>query len=43
LEIEAKAIRLAAFRGGASPEEMKAAIARIWTLETLNDPAILPR
>jgi len=42
-EIEAKAIRLAGFRGGASPGEMKAAIARIWTLETLNDPAILPR
>ncbi|MFL5367027.1 MAG: MmgE/PrpD family protein [Myxococcales bacterium] len=33
-ELEAKAIRLASFRGGASEVEMRAAIGRIWKLET---------
>ncbi|MFL5418185.1 MAG: MmgE/PrpD family protein [Myxococcales bacterium] len=33
-ELEAKAIRLGSFRGGASEAEMRAAIGRIWKLET---------
>ncbi|MFL5412357.1 MAG: hypothetical protein ACJ79D_13360, partial [Myxococcales bacterium] len=33
-ELEAKAIRLASFRGGASEVEMRAVIGRIWRLET---------
>jgi len=32
-ELEAKAIRLAAFRGGATADEMRASIARIWALD----------
>jgi 2-methylcitrate dehydratase PrpD len=32
-EIEEKAIRLAQFRGGATAEEMRVALARIWRLE----------
>ncbi len=33
LELEDKALRLAAFRGGASATEMRAAIGRIWAIE----------
>ena len=33
-ELEAKAVRLARFRGGASEAEMRAAIDRIWRFET---------
>jgi 2-methylcitrate dehydratase PrpD len=33
-ELEAKAIRLARFRGGATEEEMRAAIVRIWRFDT---------
>lgn len=32
-ELEAKAIRLAGFRGGATADEMRASIARIWALD----------
>ena len=43
-ELEAKAIRLAGFRSGATPAEMAAAIERIWRLDsTPGPPAILPR
>jgi 2-methylcitrate dehydratase PrpD len=33
-ELEAKALKLAAYRGGASGAEMQALIARIWALDT---------
>src|SRR4029450_13260420 len=33
-ELEAKAIRLAAFRNGATAEEMRATIGRIWCMDT---------
>lgn len=36
-ELTAKAIKLASFRGGATPEAMRSSIERIWTLET-QDP-----
>jgi len=43
-ELEAKAIRLAGFRDGATPAEMKQAIDRIWHLDGSPGPiAILPR
>jgi 2-methylcitrate dehydratase PrpD len=43
-ELEAKALRLAAYRGGASEAEMRAVIARVWALES--EPTVtgwLPR
>jgi 2-methylcitrate dehydratase PrpD len=43
-ELEAKAIRLAGFRDGATPEAMQQAIDRIWRMDSLPGPAaILPR
>jgi 2-methylcitrate dehydratase PrpD len=43
-ELEAKAIRLAAFRGGATAAEMRAVIGRIWNLDrTAGAAQILPR
>jgi len=43
-ELEAKAIRLAAFRNGASAAEMRATIERIWNLDRAASAAqILPR
>ena len=38
LELEAKALRLAAYRGGASEGEMRAVIARTWNLE--HEPSV---
>jgi len=43
-ELEAKAIRLAAFRSGATAAEMRATIGRIWSLDRTPGAAqILPR
>lgn len=43
-ELEAKAIRLAGFRNGATPAEMRLLIDRIWSLDSRPGPAaILPR
>jgi 2-methylcitrate dehydratase PrpD len=43
-ELEAKAVRLAGFRNAATADEIRALIARIWTLDSVNaSPAILPR
>jgi 2-methylcitrate dehydratase PrpD len=40
-ELEAKAVRLAEFRGGATAEEMRNYIARIWDLDQLDGPGFL--
>jgi 2-methylcitrate dehydratase PrpD len=43
-ELEAKAVRLAAFRNGATPSEMRATIERIWAMDTgVEAVQILPK
>jgi 2-methylcitrate dehydratase PrpD len=43
-ELEAKAMRLAAFRAGATANEMASLVARIWKMDDRNEPALtLPR
>ena len=35
VELEDKALRLAAYRGGATEDEMRRLIAQVWAMETL--------